>query len=91
MPSFLLLLAIAICVYYIGKRLAPPIVPRSRFKCIAVSLGGGLAISFAFYLNHVLSGADVGWANPVGGLIGSIIALLIFGIVPFVKIFLGRV
>jgi uncharacterized membrane protein YeaQ/YmgE (transglycosylase-associated protein family) len=89
--SFLLLLGIAVMTRFIGNKLVPIIMPPSRLKTVFVGLVGGFIGSSLSKLCHFGDWAIVVGTNLLGAVIGTIVFVLLWGLFPFIKIFLGRV
>lgn len=86
----LLLLAIAVLVWLAAKRLFPMLMPPGRIKTLLVIILGALVGSLLFRLGHLGNVAVVAEVNLIGALSGAIVSLLLFGMYPFIKVFLGR-
>jgi len=83
------LLGMAIAVVALGRRLVPVVMPKSRLKTVAVGWVGGLGGSFlARWLWP--SGFEFVQINLVGAIIGATILVFVVGLIPFIRIFLGR-
>ena len=89
--GLLLLVAIAISIRYIGKKLAPVVIPSGRLKAIAACLIGGFIGSLIFRLCHLGDATVVAEVNLIGAILGAVALLLLVGIYPFVKTFLGKI
>ena len=88
--GFFILLAIAILLRLIGNKLAPVIMPTGLLRTIVVGLAGGFLGSL---VDNILwqFGPKVAGINLVAAAIGSALLIIILGLVPFIKIFLGKV
>ena len=88
--GFLILLAIAILLRFIGNKLIPVVMPTGLLRTIALGWAGGFLGSLA---SSVLwqFGPRVAGINLAAAAIGCALFILILGIVPFIKILLGRV
>jgi uncharacterized membrane protein YeaQ/YmgE (transglycosylase-associated protein family) len=89
--GLLLLFAIAISIRYVGKKLAPVVMPSSRLKAVAACLIGGFIGSLIFQLCHLWDWALVAEINLIGAILGAVVSLFLVGIYPFIKIFLGKI
>ena len=91
MWAFFILLAVAIAVWYIGKRLVPLAMPPGRLMPVAV--GVGLVGAFA---GNLLGAGILGFIPSIEGVnllaaaLGAAIFVLLLGLYPFIKILLGR-
>ena len=87
--GFLLLIAIAIGCRWLGGRLLPLVMPPSRLASFGVGLLGGLA-------GHILGGLLWPEALRWGGLhlpfalFGAFLGIVLLGLIPFLRIFLGK-
>ena len=90
MWAFLILLAVAIAVWYIGKRLVPLAMPPGRAP---VAVGVGLVGAF---VGNLLGAGALGFipslegVNLLAAALGAAIFILLLGLYPFIKILLGR-
>ena len=84
-----LVLAIVIFIILIGNRLVPVIMPRGRWRIIAVGWIGGLAGSLIDSALWQL-GPRVAEINLVAAFVSSALFILILGLFPFIKIMLGK-
>jgi uncharacterized membrane protein YeaQ/YmgE (transglycosylase-associated protein family) len=84
--GFLLLLAIAILITYIGKKLLPVMMPSSRTKAIFVGLIGGLVGSLIFQFCHLVSRATLTKVNLIGAFLGATIFIILLELYPFIKL-----
>jgi uncharacterized membrane protein YeaQ/YmgE (transglycosylase-associated protein family) len=89
--GILLLLAIAISIRYIGRKLAPVVMPSSRLKAVAACLVGGFIGSLVFRLCHLVDATVVAEINLIGAVLGAVVLLFLLGIYPFIKIFFGKI
>jgi len=89
--GILLLLAIAISIRYIGRKLAPVVMPSSRLKAVAACLIGGFIGSLVFRLCHLGDATVVAEINLIGAVLGTVVFLFLLGIYPFIKIFFGKI
>ena len=87
--GFLLLLFLAIAVTVLGHRLIPVVMPSGRLKTVAAGLLGGL-------LGQLIGTTLLPWGLRLWGVnlllacLGTVLAVLLGGLVPFLKILLGR-
>ena len=85
-----MLLVIAILLRLLGNKFVPAIMPEKRLQTIGVGWLGGL-------MGSLLDGAL--WqfgprlleVNVVAAVIGSALSILFSGLLPFIKIFLGKI
>lgn len=86
--GFFLLLAIAIAVRFLVRKLLPLALPKSRLKAIALGWLAGLAASL---LERLLGPWEpqVAGVHVLAAFVGSGVAIVGWGIWPFVAIFLG--
>ncbi len=88
--GFFILLAIAILLGFIGHKLIPIAMPTGRLRTIALGWVGGFLGSLAdSFLGQF--GPEVAGINLVAAVIGCALFILFLGIVPFIKILLGKV
>ena len=73
----------------VGNRLVPVIMPTGRRRTIALGWIGGLAGSL---MGSVWwqSGPRVAEINLVAAFVGSALVILLLGLLPFIKILLGK-
>ena len=84
-----LLVAIVIFIMLVGNRLVPVIMPTGRWRTIALGWIGGLAGSLmgnAWWQ----SGPRVAEISLVFAFVGSALFILLLGLLPFIKILLGK-
>ena len=88
--GFFILLAIAILLKLIGNRLVPLLIPSGWLRTIAVGWAGGFLGSLA---DSVLwqFGPKVAGINLLAAAIGCTLFILFLGILPFIRILLGKV
>jgi len=88
--GFFLLLGIAILLRFLGNKLIPIIMPQKRLQTIGVGWLGGLVGSL---LDGAMwqFGPQVVGVNVVAAVIGSALLILFLGLLPFIKIFLGKI
>ena len=88
--GFFIPLAIAILLRLIGNKLIPLAMPTRRLRTISLGWAGGLLGS---WVDSVLwqFGPEVAGINLVAAVIGCALFILFLGIVPFIKILLGKV
>lgn len=91
MYGFLLLLAVVIFVRKVGRRLMPLVMPPSRLKTLGVGLLGGYLGSILFRWIHVGDWAIIAGTHMLGALAGALVFVLILGLLPFLRILLGKV
>ncbi len=88
--GFFILLAIAILLRFIGNKLTPVVMPAGLLRTIALGWAGGFLGSLAggilWQFGPTLAGVNLGAAA-----IGCAFFILFLGIVPFIKILLGKV
>ncbi|MFC2039539.1 hypothetical protein ACFLST_01995 [Chloroflexota bacterium] len=84
-----LLLFVAVLIRSIGNRLVPLVMPRHRLKTIAVGFGGGVIGGLVDQLTWKLSPELVG-VHLVAGVAGCVLAILVYGLIPFLRIMIGR-
>ena len=88
-PGFFLLIGLAMVVRWLGLKLIPLLIPRSRLKTLAVGWLGGLAGSltdrYAWHLGPRFVEIQVATAA-----IGCAIFILMAGLWPFLKILAGQ-
>lgn len=88
--GFFILLGISVLFRWLGNRLVPLVMPAGgKLKLIALGWLGGLVGSL---IDRALwrIGPEVGGINVGAAAIGCALAFLIFGIVPFIRIMLGK-
>lgn len=85
MLGFLAILVMALALRRLGFRLLPLAMPQGKLKGLAVGLVGG-------YAGGLLLPWGYQWQDLslVGAALGIIAATLILGLLPFIKILLGR-
>ncbi len=88
--GFLLVLAIAVLVRAATKKLLPMVMPPSRLKTLLAVFIGALAGTLLFRLCHLGDATVVAEANLIGAFLGAVVFLLLFGLYPFIKVFLGK-
>ncbi len=88
--GFFILLAIAILLRLIGNKLIPVVMPTGLLRTIALGWAGGFLGSL---VDSILwqFGPKVAEVNLVAASIGCALFILILGIVPIIKILLGRI
>lgn len=84
-----LLLFFAILIRRIGNRLLPLVMPRNRLKTIAVGFAGGIIGSLVDRFTWEYSPEVVG-VYLVASVIGCILFIICYGIMPFARIMVGR-
>lgn len=90
MAGFFILLAIAVLFRFAGNRLVPVVMPAGVLRTIALGWAGG-------FLGSLVDGIfwrfrpRVAGINLVAAAVGCALFILILGVVPFIKILLGRV
>ncbi len=84
-----LLFFLAILIRRIGNRLLPLVMPRHRLKTIAVGFGGGVIGSLVDRFTWEFGPEFVG-AHWVASIIGCILFILCYGLMPFLRIMMGR-
>ncbi|MBI4215879.1 MAG: hypothetical protein HY687_00570 [Chloroflexi bacterium] len=79
------ILALVLVLRHLGFRAFPLAMPQGKLKGLAVGLvggyAGGLLLPWGFQWQDI---------NLVGAALGIIAATLILGLLPFIKILLGR-
>jgi uncharacterized membrane protein YeaQ/YmgE (transglycosylase-associated protein family) len=88
--GFLILLAIAVLLRYIGNKLVPVVMPTGWLKTIALGWAGGFLGSWVDSVWWQF-GPQVGGINLVTAIIGCALFIFFLGIAPFIKIWLGKV
>ena len=85
-----LLIAIAILLRFAGNRLVPVVMPTGWIRTIAAGWVGGLAGSL---LGEVLwgIGPQVAGVNLIAAIIGTVVFIFLLGLIPFIKILLGKI
>jgi len=88
--GFFILLAIAVLLRLIGSKLMPVVMPAGLLRTIALGWAGGFLGS---PVDSILwqFGPGVAGINLVAAAIGCALFILFLGIVPFIKILLGKV
>jgi len=87
--GFFILLAIAILVRFTGIRLVPLVMPSGRLATVAAGWAGGFLASLADNVFWQL-GPQVAGVSLVAAAIGCTVSILIMGLAPFIRIWLGR-
>lgn len=87
--GFLILLAIAIVVRILGRRLVPLVVPSSRLKTVGLGFLGGLLGSLLANTCWKI-GPEVSGVYLLPALLGAALAVLLGGLAPFLKIMLAK-
>jgi len=88
--GFFILLAIAILLRFVGNKLIPVVMPTGRLRIIGLGWAGG-------FLGSLLDGflwqfgPEVAGINLVAAVIGCALFILLFGLLPFIKILLGKI
>ncbi len=90
MYTLLLLPLIAALLEVTGQKFFPVLVPEGKIRPFFLSLAGGVVGHLGFYLSGVARWAQFGQVNLLGACLGSAAFLLMAGLFPFLKIFLGR-
>lgn len=88
--GFFILLAIAILLKLIGNRLVPLLMPSGWLRTIAVGLVGGFLGSLADSILWQF-GPKIAGINLLAAAIGCALFILFLGILPFIRILLGKV
>lgn len=89
MLAFLILLAVAVAIWYTGNKLAPLVIPSGRLKAVVVGLVGA-------FVGNLLGASVLGFIPSIEGVnllaagLGAAICILLLGLYPFIKILLGR-
>jgi len=89
MLAFLILLAVAVAIWYTGNKLAPLAMPSGRLKTVAVGLVGA-------FVGNLLGAGILGFIPSIEGVnllaaaLGAAIFILLLGLYPFIKILFGR-
>ena len=89
MWAFLLLPLIVLMLQATGRRFFPVLMPEGRMRPFLWGLAGGLAGHFGFHVPGLASWAELGSVNLLGAALGAAALLLLAGLFPFLKIFLG--
>ena len=87
--GFFILLAIAILLGRIGNKLVPLVMPAGRLRTIALGWAGGFLGSWVDGVWWQF-GPKVAGINLVAAVVGCALFILFVGIVPFIKILLGK-
>ncbi len=87
--GFFIILAITIILRRIGNKLIPLVMPAGRLKVLVVGWVGGFLGSLVDKLAWQL-GPEVAEISIIAAIIGCALSILILGIVPFIKIMLGK-
>ncbi len=88
--GFFILLAIAILLKLIGNRLVPLLMPSRWLRTIAVGWVGGFLGSLADSILWQF-GPKIAGINLLAAAIGCALFILFLGILPFIRILLGKV
>ncbi len=88
--GFFLLLAIVILIKSLGSRLVPVLMPSGRLKPIAIGWMGGFAGTLLDTFTWQI-GPRVAEINLLLAAVGAALTFLVMGLLPFIKIFMGRV
>lgn len=88
--GFFILLAVAIILRLIGNRLIPLVIPTGRLRTIASGWAGGF---WGSWVDSILwqFGPEVAGVNIVAAVLGCALFVVFLGIVPFIKILLGKI
>ena len=90
LAGLLLLLFLVILIRRTGNRLVPLIMPESRLKSIGVGFGGALIGSSIDRVPRK-GGPEIWEVYLVASIVGCILVTIGYGLLPFVKIMIGRV
>lgn len=88
--GFFILLAIAILLKLIGNKLVPLLMPSGWLRTIAVGWVGGFLGSLADSILWQF-GPKIAGINLLAAAIGCALFILFLGILPFIRILLGKV
>jgi len=88
--GFFILLAIAILLKLIGNKLVPLLIPSGWLRTIAVGWVGGFLGSLADSILWQF-GPKIAGINLLAAAIGCALFILFLGILPFIRILLGKV
>ena len=88
--SFLILLAVAVVVREVGSRLVPLVMPHGRLKAVVVGFVGAVVGNLlgASAFGFIPEVADV---NLLGAVLGAAVFVVALGLLPFIKILIGRI
>jgi len=86
----LLLFFLAVLIIRIGNRLLPFVMPGGRLKTIAVGFSGGAIGSLVDRFTWEYGPEFVG-VHLAASIIGGILFIICYGLMPFVRIMMGRV
>jgi len=86
---FFILLAVAIAVRMLGRRFVPLVMPESRLKTVVVGMVGGLVGQWLGG-RWGIAGIEVAGLYLVWVVAGTAMAVLLLGLAPFIKVFLGK-
>jgi len=87
--GLLLLLFLVIIIRRMGNRLIPLVMPESRLKSIGVGFGGALIGSLVDRFT-LKGGPEVWEVYLAASIVGCILFTIGYGLLPFVKIAVGR-
>lgn len=87
--GFFILLAIAILLKLIGNKLVPLLMPSGWLRTIAVGWVGGFLGSLADSILWQF-GPKIAGINLLAAAIGCALFILFLGILPFIRILLGK-
>jgi len=65
------------------------LMPEGKVRPFLLGLAGGIAGHFGFHVPGLASWAELGQLNLLGATLGVAAMLLLAGLLPFLKIFLG--
>lgn len=88
--GFFILLAISILVRFTGIRLVPLVMPSGRLATVAAGWAGGFLASLIDNVFWQL-GPQVAGISLVAAVVGCAFSVLILGLAPFIRIWLGKV
>lgn len=84
------MLGIAILLGFLGAKLMSVMMPDKKLQTVSAGWLGGLVASL---ISDALwqFGPQVAGINIVAAIVGSALGILFWGLLPFIKIFLGRI
>jgi len=90
LAGLLLLLCLVILIRRIGNRLLPLVMPENRLKTMAVGFAGGVVGSLVDRLTWE-HGPEVFGVYLVASIIGCILFIICYSLMPFIRIMMGKV
>jgi hypothetical protein len=86
----LLLFSLAVLIRRISNRLLPLVMPGDRLKTIAIGFFGGVIGSLVDRFTWEY-GPEVVGVHLAASIIGCILFMICYGLMPFIRIMVGRV